>query len=1354
MNRLIIITASLLLCLLKGNPQNVNISGVPNHYLQVSNVMTDRVEVISSSELAYFQPGDKVLLIQMTGSTLPTAGSYLTNPIRARESWNNAGRFEILQVDEVITGGSNYVVFTDDLSNSYDAGERIQLVRLVEGDNVTVSGTVTAKEWDGSTGGIVAIIGFDSVILKAGIDVSKAGFRGGPVPSENYTAGCRKDVSLTPGAEILDTLYFLPSQLNRSGNKGEGIITTSWPYTKGTGFAINGGGAGNGLYSGGAGGGNFGAGGDGGQQASACAEILLPSWGGYGCYDLYSPARRQIVMGGGGGSGVKSASKTASAGGDGSGIVIIITGSLAGNDQSILATGETVTASVTGSGGGGGAGGTVLLDVTDYSGGLSVDIRGGNGGRTTDSYCTGSGGGGGGGIVWFSGSSIPSITVDTVASSSGQVHSSCLQQIGNGGSAGKKQKELLTPLTGFLFNTIRGTDTLCAGQVPNQIRASQPKGGDGTYAFKWEESTDMVNWISASGSNTLRMLQPTALSQTTWYRRIVDSDFISDTSRTLEVYVYPSITGNTVSGTDTICHNLQAKPLTGANPAGGNNVYMYQWQYSTNQTTWNNGPTGSSFSPGPLVQSSYFRRIVSSTAYCIDTSNAVRITVLPSITNNNFITPDTVLCENESPGLLNAMTPANGDGLYSYEWQHKSLSGSWSTIPATNVLRYNPGPLSDTTLYRRIVFSGNDRACSDTSGLRAIHVLPSISNNLPSTATDRYCAGDIPALISGSQPLGGDGTYTYQWRMRTSVNWSGITAATGKDYQPVQSVEENTQFSRIVISGAYSACRDTSPALSLDVVPRIQNSLLLSGQTICEYNTPDALNVSPATGGLGGITYQWISLEYGAADWENATGTANQVSYIPGPLSVTTYFARRAFSDICSHTSDTVMVTVYPSISSNGIAGGMIQYTCYNVPKALTGTIPDNGSGAYAYQWQQSSDNASWLQAAMNVNTEKDYMSPGLTATQYYRRITYSSPIGHECTDTSEVVEIRINPLPSGNVISSRDTVCAGETLYVKFNTSGIHPPFTITISDQTRSGITASLDSMAFSPDATQNYSLASVVDDSSCMADLSATTGLAEAVVYQVPVANAGSDQVICGNSYTLQAVKSVAGSVGNWSATEATFSDASDPNAVVTAGQFGTSLFTWTETNWHCNVSDEVGVTFYEQPQAPDAGPDQVLDFVYTTQLQAVTPSVGTGTWTVVAGSGTFDNDTLPEAIISELEETTTLRWAVRNGNCNEVSDQVELLINPLVIKKGFTPNGDTKNDYFDLGAIYAEKISVKIYNSVGVLVFESDDYTNGDLWDGRNMNGVELPEGTYFYVADVKTAGREKKFQFRSFVEILR
>ena len=33
-------------------------------------------------------------------------------------------------------------------------------------------------------------------------------------------------------------------------------------------------------------------------------------------------------------------------------------------------------------------------------------------------------------------------------------------------------------------------------------------------------------------------------------------------------------------------------------------------------------------------------------------------------------------------------------------------------------------------------------------------------------------------------------------------------------------------------------------------------------------------------------------------------------------------------------------------------------------------------------------------------------------------------------------------------------------------------------------------------------------------------------------------------------------------------------------------------------------------------------------------------------------------------------------------------------------------------------------------------------------------VKLPEGTYFYVANIKVAGKTKEVQFRSFVEIMR
>jgi gliding motility-associated-like protein len=1326
-----------------------------NHYLSVSTVGTDRVQVDASPELSFFKEGDKVLLIQMTGATMNTDPGYLTELRNYIDSHRNVGMYEILQVDQVITGANNYVVFTDDVMHSYDAGERIQLVRIVEGENITVSGNVTAQPWDGYTGGIVAIIGTDSVIVDANIDASGAGFRGGIVPSENYTGICRKN----PGTGT-DTLCFLSTDLHRAGTKGEGLITVNpalWNYTRGAGAATNGGGGGNGMFSGGAGGGNWGQGGNGGRQSASCSDALVQAQAGLYIQEVYRNING-ISMGGGGGTGVKNLPLyTATNGGNGGGIVMIITNVLKGKAGTVISVkGQSVSQLATGSGGGGGAAGTIILDATFYTGSLNVNIRGGNGGGTNGSVCTGTGGGGGGGLLWYSGAAITGVTpvVDKERGSFGDA-SGCFTYIGGAGNYGGELNNLILNLNGFLFNSIKGTDTLCAGQVPNKLTGTRPKGGDGTYGYVWEQSTNQVNWSGALGTVYRDSLRPAALNQTTYYRRIVDSwdnggSHVFDTSKAIEVFVYPSISNNIIYGRDTICNSQSPKTLTGNIPAGGNGIYNYLWQSSTDNSTWAPGVNSPSCSPGLLTQSTYYRRVVTSTAYCSHTSNTVLVTVLPSIMSNVFETPDTVICSGFGPGLLNARHPAYGDGQYAYAWQSRSTTGSWTTVPGATGMRYNPGTLTDTVLYRRIVFSGNDKACKDTSLAKAIRVLPSITDNTLTSERVRYCSGEVPELISGTQPSGGDKAYTYQWYSSVTNVWQQIAGANGRDYQPPDPADTTIRFKREVISGPYHACKDTSVFLNLVVVPVIINSIDPSGQTICAMNTPAPLNGSPAAGGFGGFTYQWLQKE-GNSAWDSAEGVSNQETYVPGPLSVSTTFARRVSSDICSQISNAVNIQVYPSISNNIILGDSIQYTCFNTAKSLPASQPALGSGSYAYAWVESDDNSAWNATSGN---QQGFTSSPLATVRYFRRIVYSSPQAHECVDSSNVVEVRINPLPSGDVVSSKDTLCAKESLYVKFAAAGQHPPFSVSIGGQIKSGVTAALDSILLTPANPIAYTMGSITDDSMCVADPSQYTAEAMAVVKQVPDAKAGNDDEICGSNYTLHAVKSVTGSTGLWTSAGATFSDPSDPGAATVSETFGQREYTWTETNWHCSDNDQVLVIFDEQPGQPEAGADQSLDFNYTTLLEGSQPSVGRGKWTVISGSGVFDNDTLATSIVKELDVSNVLRWTVKNGTCPEVFDEMKIIINPLELPKGFSPNGDGKNDVFDLGAAHAESVKIKIYNSTGVLVFESDDYTNGNLWDGHNLNGVELPEGTYYYVADIKVAGREKEFQFRTFVEIIR
>jgi len=62
--------------------------------------------------------------------------------------------------------------------------------------------------------------------------------------------------------------------------------------------------------------------------------------------------------------------------------------------------------------------------------------------------------------------------------------------------------------------------------------------------------------------------------------------------------------------------------------------------------------------------------------------------------------------------------------------------------------------------------------------------------------------------------------------------------------------------------------------------------------------------------------------------------------------------------------------------------------------------------------------------------------------------------------------------------------------------------------------------------------------------------------------------------------------------------------------------------------------------------------------------------------------------------------------------------------------FTPNGDGTNDYFDFGEYAMKSVEVLLYNRWGELVYTWD--TPNNQWDGRGIDGEDLPEGVYYYV----------------------
>ncbi|MFY9607465.1 MAG: hypothetical protein WAU45_02475 [Blastocatellia bacterium] len=91
---------------------------------------------------------------------------------------------------------------------------------------------------------------------------------------------------------------------------------------------------------------------------------------------------------------------------------------------------------------------------------------------------------------------------------------------------------------------------------------------------------------------------------------------------------------------------------------------------------------------------------------------------------------------------------------------------------------------------------------------------------------------------------------------------------------------------------------------------------------------------------------------------------------------------------------------------------------------------------------------------------------------------------------------------------------------------------------------------------------------------------------------------------------------------------------------------------------NVSGSATVTVNQPPTTSNAGPDQSVCGSSAT-LAANTPTVGTGTWSVVSGSGSFANSNDPNTTVSGLSVgANVLRWTITSGACPASFDDVTI------------------------------------------------------------------------------------------------
>lgn len=325
------------------------------------------------------QPGDLLLLIRMKQD--------LTGPDPSLRqqldlSPHPIGKYAFARAKSVM---GNQVQLEAPLLQAFPA-VTTQVIVAPEYTSVSVldGGSITARPWDGFTGGIVALAVQGDLLNDGVVSADSAGYRGA-------TAMPYQSPSLDGGSactELVDDFPF-------GSMVGEGI-ETSWGTRFGRGPAVLGGGGGSCQFGGGAGGSLLGRGGRGGDSRPGLNN------GGLEPAAVSLSLTTQLLLGGGGGAGWSRTdySVASASGARGGGAVLINARSINGHG-SFLASGGSPA--VFGGGdwgfGGGGAGGSIVLRTAlDLTCGAAL-APGGQGGRAPNGQ--GPGGGGGGGLVFL-----------------------------------------------------------------------------------------------------------------------------------------------------------------------------------------------------------------------------------------------------------------------------------------------------------------------------------------------------------------------------------------------------------------------------------------------------------------------------------------------------------------------------------------------------------------------------------------------------------------------------------------------------------------------------------------------------------------------------------------------------------------------------------------------------------------------------------------------------------------------------------------------------------------------------------------------------------------------------------------
>ena len=855
----------------------------------------------------------------------------------------------------------------------------------------------------------------------------------------------------------------------------------------------------------------------------------------------------------------------------------------------------------------------------------------------------------------------------------------------------------VNPLPLVSFNS--SLNTACAGSTITFNSTSTITSGTFNYGWRVSDNTGVFNYGVGQISSNASLVQTFATAGTYVVREYATSGSgcIDSASKTIIINANPTATIVVNPASNQICIYESVTLSSTGSLAGSGVIAGYAWSFGDGSSSTAANPAAKTYaSPGTYTVS---LTITNSNGCTNTTSKTITVNPKPVV---NFNASN--VCYGYTMNFTDASTTSTGS---SFAWTFGDLASGVLNTSATQNTSHD---FTTAGTYSVKLVVTNASGCKD-SVTKSVTVWP---RPVAAFVADTVCEGSATTFTNLSTIA--SGSMSYLWYFGDAANTTSITPSPIFTYAPgIYSV-------KLVVTSAFGCIDSVRKSILVKANPKpkfvVANACLR-----------DAITLD--TAGSNSTSKTTIIINYG--DGSALTASLSHVYAMSGTYTINLTMAENG----CTSTISKV-VTIYDLPLTNLSASAYI--ICVNEVDTFSNTTTIASGSIISSKWEVINTSGTVV-SSVTYSNNQEFIYSFNTAGTYRVKLTSTSDKG--CFDSISKVVI-VNALPTAaitsvNFKSQAFHACLG-TAHEFSSTGSTAGSGTITgylwsFGD----GSTSTSQNPVYAYKAVGTYDvMLTITNSNGCT-----FSKLQTVVVDPIP------DATIKPFNFPIETCNG----------TPFTFTGPSGPGYTYLWTRSGVALGTSQSitvnppsSGWYylavtsgfgCTKVDSAYLKVNPLPTITLSDKLVTISKGWNKQVTAIVTGPNntfTYLWTPQDANpkASISNATIYNPVLTPPNNVNTYYFVVTvtdQKGCIQRDTVRFIMIDDYNLKPTnfMTPNGDGKNDYFEIENIetYTD-VEVTIFNRWGNVVYQTKDYASAK-WNGTfNNTGGQLPDGTYFYI----------------------